>query len=107
VPFEVGNVGSVEFFQQLQIGPVELRRAKVLRPDTTGVERDAFSSGQRSQLLVDPGVVGNHACGNAFHIRAFCLFLGHLTVLNFLRSAACCFLNEVDVLLTHFFHGTG
>jgi hypothetical protein len=50
-------------------------------------------------------VVGNHACGDAFHIRAFCLFLGYLTVLNFLRSAACCFLNEVDVLLTHFHNG--
>ena len=88
--------------KQLQIGPVEVRGSDVLRPNTAGVELDAFSGGQFRQLLVRPGVVGYHACADPFHIRAFSLFLGQFSILNFLLAAACRFLDKVHVLLAQF-----
>ena len=95
----------MDLLEQLQIGSVEVCAAEVLRSNTAGVERDTLAVGQRSQLLIKPGMVGHHARGNTFHVGAFRLFLGHFPVFDFLRSAACCFLDKIHILLTHFHDG--
>src|SRR5215813_10485001 len=49
-------------------------------------------------------MVGHYSSSHAFNLGALCLLLGHLPIRHFLCAAACCFLDEVHVLLAHFHH---